>query len=158
MEQTETKEGGKPLSLFSDKLSSLMKSRDMSDDELGNLVGVNRTTITRWRTGERSPKMEKLPEIASVFQVDPRIFIGEIENAHDILTIYSQLDSTRQEYIYKSAEQQLQEQISEKKRPIITLAAHSDDPNRTYSDEQKESLMKDLEEIAKKHNVELKDD
>lgn len=64
------------MSVFSDKLNKLMEQRDMSNDELGDLVNVNRTTIARWRSGLRSPKMEKLPEIASVFNVDPRIFVG----------------------------------------------------------------------------------
>lgn len=65
------------MSIFSTELDKLMNAFDMSNEKLGELVGVNRTTVSRWRSGERSPKLEKLPEIASVFNVDTRVFVGE---------------------------------------------------------------------------------
>lgn len=97
------------MSTFSTELNKLMNMFDMSNEKLGELVGVNRTTVSRWRSGERSPKLEKLPEIASVFNVDPRIFVGEIQNA-SIETIYNQLDPPRQSKVYSFAEYQLKEQ------------------------------------------------
>lgn len=59
-----------------------MKKFDISDADLADKVDVNRTTVTRWRTGERSPKLEKLPEIASIFGVPATIFVDtpELEN------------------------------------------------------------------------------
>ncbi|MET1374834.1 helix-turn-helix transcriptional regulator, partial [Staphylococcus aureus] len=54
------------MSSFSSNLERLMNKRDMSDSELAELVDVNRTTVTRWRKGIRSPKLDKLPEIANV--------------------------------------------------------------------------------------------
>lgn len=98
------------MSVFSDKLNKLMEQRDMSNDELGDLVNVNRTTIARWRSGLRSPKMEKLPEIASVFNVDPRIFVGEYEPPQSINYIYNQLNSDRQSKVYNYAQHELEEQ------------------------------------------------
>lgn len=97
------------MSTFSTELNKLMNMFDMSNEKLGELVGVNRTTVSRWRSGERSPKLEKLPEIASVFNVDPRIFVGEIQNA-SIETIYNQLEKPRQTKVYNFAERQLEEQ------------------------------------------------
>lgn len=98
------------MSVFSDKLDQLMLQRDMSNEELGELVDVNRTTIARWRSGSRSPKMEKLPQIASVFNVDPRIFVGEYESPKSITTIYNQLNSDRQTKVYNYAQHELEEQ------------------------------------------------
>ncbi|MGL4695234.1 helix-turn-helix domain-containing protein [Enterococcus larvae] len=148
------KKGGEKLSLFSDKLSYLMKTRDMNDDELGSIVGVNRTTVTRWRTGERSPKMEKLPEIAAVFQVDPRIFVGEADDSEDILSIYSQLESSRKEYVYTVAKNQLEEQskiVSIRENQFNDLAAHSPDPNKKYSAEKIDEINQRLKEAKNKH-------
>ncbi|WP_257964933.1 helix-turn-helix domain-containing protein [Carnobacterium maltaromaticum] len=117
------------MSIFSDMLTKLMDRRDMSDSELASLVDVNRTTVSRWRSGERSPKMEKLPEIAAVFNVDPRIFVGEnlvstsIDN--DITTIYNELKPPRKEVVYKFAERQLQEQNQKPK--VVQLPIVEDD-------------------------------
>lgn len=97
------------MSIFSKELDRLMKQSDMSNEALGELVGVNRTTVSRWRSGERSPKMAKLSEIADVFNVDARIFVGEMP-VPDIFTIYNQLAPPRQEKVYNFAERQLEEQ------------------------------------------------
>lgn len=59
------------MSSFSSNLERLMNKRDMSDSELAELVDVNRTTVTRWRKGIRSPKLDKLPEIANVLELNP---------------------------------------------------------------------------------------
>lgn len=97
------------MSTFSTELNKLMNMFDMSNEKLGELVGVNRTTVSRWRSGERSPKLEKLPEIASVFNVDPRVFVGE-DKISSIETIYNQLDPPRKARVYNFAEHQLREQ------------------------------------------------
>lgn len=105
------------MSVFSEELSRLMDNLNMSNDKLGELVGVNRTTVSRWRSGERSPKMEKLPEIAKVFNVDPRIFIGETPKS-SIEKIYNQLSPDRQQKVYNFADHQLKEQ---NRKPKITI-------------------------------------
>lgn len=97
------------MSIFSDKLSMLMDQRDLSNEDLGEMVGVNRTTVSRWRSGERSPKMEKLPEIASVFGVDPVIFVGGSADS-SIETIYNQLEEHRKAKVYSYAKKQLAKQ------------------------------------------------
>lgn len=97
------------MSVFSTELDKLMNAFDMSNEKLGELVGVNRTTVSRWRSGERSPKLEKLPEIAAVFNVDTRTFVGEGQKT-SIETIYNQLEKPRQTKVYNFAEHQLEEQ------------------------------------------------
>lgn len=100
------------MSVFSTELDKLMNAFDMSNEKLGELVGVNRTTVSRWRSGERSPKLEKLPEIAAVFNVDTRTFVGEGQKS-SIETIYNQLEKPRQTKVYNFAEEQLEEQQKE---------------------------------------------
>lgn len=101
------------MTSFSLNLEQLMNKRDMSDSELADLVDVNRTTVTRWRKGIRSPKLEKLPEIANVFGVAPLDLISEISSG-DVLSkinkTSSQLQPPRQENVLKYAEGQLKEQ------------------------------------------------
>ncbi|MFQ7605733.1 MAG: XRE family transcriptional regulator [Enterococcus avium] len=103
------------MSIFSNELDRLMKQSDMSNETLGELVGVNRTTVSRWRSGERSPKMTKLSDIADVFKVDARIFVGEMP-VSDISIIYNKLEPPRQEKVYVFAKNQLEEQDRENSR------------------------------------------
>lgn len=101
------------MSTFSNKLSQLMMSFDMSDDKLAKLVSVNRTTVSRWRSGERSPKLEKLPEIAAVFNISPQAFVGE-NSVISIEPIFSQLDDARKQNVIHYASQQLKQQKNNK--------------------------------------------
>ncbi|MCJ0570784.1 XRE family transcriptional regulator [Enterococcus cecorum] len=83
------------MSKFSETLDYLMKTHDMSNDELADLVGVNRTTISRWRSGSRSPKMEKLSELAAIFKVLPQDFVEGNSDYPDISYYYNLLDDLR---------------------------------------------------------------
>ena len=110
------------MSVFSRELDKLMNAFDMSNEKLGELVGVNRTTVSRWRSGERSPKLEKLPEIAAVFNVDTRVFVGE-DKISSIETIYNQLEPQRQAKVYDFASYQLKEQ-NRKTSIVVTIKGY----------------------------------
>lgn len=99
---------------FSNVLSNLMSKFDMNDDQLASKVDVNRTTVTRWRKGIRSPKLDKLPEIAQVFNVDPKFLVsGKSESADiEIITLYKKLSASRKEKVYSFAKRQLAQQNS----------------------------------------------
>lgn len=112
------------MSVFSKTLDELMTSFDMSNEALGEIVGVNRTTVSRWRSGERSPKIEKLPEIARVFNVDARIFVGELSMQNKIETIYNQLEPSRQTKVYNFAVEELEEQENDDNTNISELEAY----------------------------------
>ncbi|UXS21213.1 helix-turn-helix domain-containing protein [Staphylococcus delphini] len=101
------------MTSFSSNLERLMNKRDMSDSDLAALVDVNRTTVTRWRKGIRSPKLDKLPEIANVFGVEPLDLISESNNQEVIAKINdvsSQLTPPRQKRVLDFANEQLNEQ------------------------------------------------
>lgn len=103
------------MSSFSSNLERLMNKRDMSDSELAELVDVNRTTVTRWRKGIRSPKLDKLPEIANVFGVKPLDLIHEMDDSkiiEEIHNVSSQLTPPRQQNVLNYAHDQLEEQNS----------------------------------------------
>lgn len=98
-----------------------MKKHDYSDADFANKVNVNRTTVNRWRTGERSPKLEKLPEIASIFDVPATIFIDtpNVTKSLDIQPVYSKLDSKHRKIVFDCALEQLDDQRSVSENYII---------------------------------------
>lgn len=63
------------MSVFSKRLTELMEEQKLSDTKLSEDLNVSRTTVLRWRTGERSPKLPKLNEIANYFNVSPKEFV-----------------------------------------------------------------------------------
>ncbi|MED0689926.1 LexA family transcriptional regulator [Bacillus licheniformis] len=63
------------MSVFSDKLSELMNRQKIGDTKLAEDLNVSRTTVLRWRTGERTPKLPKMKEVAEYFNVSPKVFV-----------------------------------------------------------------------------------
>ncbi|MGO3650931.1 LexA family protein [Vagococcus sp.] len=63
------------MSVFSERLTQLMKQNDVSDNQLAEHFDVSRTTVSRWRSGERSPKMNMITPIAEYFNISPTEFV-----------------------------------------------------------------------------------
>lgn len=52
-----------------------MDQQKINDAQLAEKLNVSRTTVLRWRSGERSPKLGKMNEIAAFFGVSPKVFV-----------------------------------------------------------------------------------
>ena len=55
--------------MFKDNLIELRKLNGMSQDELADIIGVSRQTVSKYETGESLPDIEKCKRIAEVFSV-----------------------------------------------------------------------------------------
>lgn len=40
--------------------------KNLSQEDLAARLGIDRTTVTKWETGESLPRAEKLPRIAAI--------------------------------------------------------------------------------------------
>lgn len=56
--------------MFSDVLRSLRIKSNMSQEELGNKLGLAKSTISMYENGTREPSLEILEAIADTFNVD----------------------------------------------------------------------------------------
>ena len=54
---------------FSQKLTELRRSNGMSQEQLGEKLGVTRQTISKWELGQTTPEMEKLAAISDLFGI-----------------------------------------------------------------------------------------
>lgn len=61
---------------FSENLMGLRRSRGWSQEELGNKLDVSRQTVSKWETGQTTPELEKLVELASVFNMSIDELVG----------------------------------------------------------------------------------
>ena len=55
--------------MFKDNLAELRKYHNMSQEELADIIGVSRQTLSKYETGESLPDIEKCKLIADAFGV-----------------------------------------------------------------------------------------
>lgn len=77
--------------MFSDVLRSLRIKSNMSQEELGNKLGLAKSTISMYENGTREPSLEILEAIADTFNVDMNTLTDSKTSA--------ELNSELQEYL-----------------------------------------------------------
>ena len=112
--------------LFPERLKELRIKKGITLEELAKNIGTTKTTLSRYENGERSPKLQLVGLLANYFQVDMAWLSGQsvYKNTLNILPVYNQLESPRQQKVYDFAESQLKEQkqeIKQKNNSITSL-------------------------------------
>ena len=54
---------------FSEKLITLRKGRDLTQEQLAGQLNVSRQSISKWESGQVIPEVEKIVELSKVFNV-----------------------------------------------------------------------------------------
>ncbi len=76
---------------FNEKIILLRKNKNLSQEDLGNELGVARQTISKWELGETTPEMDKLIKMSEIFEItlddlikdtEPNIDNNDINNAN----------------------------------------------------------------------------
>ena len=52
-----------------EKIYSLRKSKNMSQEDLANVLNVSRQTVSKWETGESNPDIEKIVPLCDFFDI-----------------------------------------------------------------------------------------
>ncbi|EGP4752364.1 helix-turn-helix domain-containing protein [Enterococcus faecium] len=149
------------------QISSLRKKFGLTQEDLANKLGFSKQTVSNWETGLKTPRMGAIQKMADLFNVSKSFIIEGVEEppSTSIEKIYNQLSSPRQQKVYnfatKELEEQKQEQANTQVSPIekeeknsdeiYTLAAHSDDPDKTYTDEEIDNIKSVLAKARKKY-------
>ena len=69
---------------FSDNLKAIRKEKNLSQEELAELLGVSRQAVSKWELGDGYPEAEKLLIIAGKLNVSLDTLMGtEIVNKHN---------------------------------------------------------------------------
>ena len=58
------------MSTFSNNLKFLREEKNLSQNKLAELTGVNQTTIARWENEEISPSLDNIYDLANALQVN----------------------------------------------------------------------------------------
>ena len=80
---------------FSKNLKYLREKKDISKNRLGDMVGVNQTTIGRWEANEITPSIDNVEEVAKALNVElPDLLIKDL--SFDNATLMPTLSDTIQ--------------------------------------------------------------
>ena len=64
------------MSIFGDNIKRLRKNKGLTQQEIADLVHVNRVTYTNWEKGKREPSFENLVKLADLFDVSLDCLFG----------------------------------------------------------------------------------
>ncbi len=65
---------------FGEKLRVLRKRRGLTQKQVGNMLGVNRTHVTRMEKGQKTPNAAMIIKIARLFKVTAdQLMMDELE-------------------------------------------------------------------------------
>lgn len=62
-------------SIFGERLKSIRSERQMSQDELANLLGTSKQVISRYENGQRSPKITVVSDYAAALGIPLEYFL-----------------------------------------------------------------------------------
>ena len=62
------------------RLKLLRKQNNMSQSDLGNLLGVTKVSISGYENGTRTPSMDKLIALLNIFKISADYILGREEN------------------------------------------------------------------------------
>lgn len=76
-----------------EKIKTFRNIRGISQNMLGELAGIDGTTIRKYELGSRNPKPDQLLKIANALGVSINVFTDfDIETASDVLTLLFKMD------------------------------------------------------------------
>ncbi len=73
--------------LFAQTLKKLRKEKGLSQIQLGNLMFVNSSTITRWENGSRLPDAAMITRLATILEVDVGTLLSTAAESDESLRI-----------------------------------------------------------------------
>jgi transcriptional regulator with XRE-family HTH domain len=89
---------------FYDKLQSLRKEKGLSQEDLAEMLGVSRQSVSKWESGITYPETEKLIAISEIFGVtlDSLLKEGDIESDEENKASVPYWATRGMQYEYKS--------------------------------------------------------
>lgn len=77
---------------FGDRLRNVRKARGLSQDEMGALIGTSKQVISRYETGQRTPKITVVNQYASKLGISLNELMGD-ESISEELKVSLRSDS-----------------------------------------------------------------
>lgn len=81
---------------LSNRIYELRKQKNLSQKELGAILGVSNKAVSKWETGTAIPKTETLIKLAEVFEISPEELLNFVRVEETKLPTLSELSADTQ--------------------------------------------------------------
>lgn len=106
-------------------------------EELAKKLGKAKSSISKWESGERSPKIYEIEEIAEFFGVEPNVMMFGSNNVKSTSTtkqildsVFSKLEEPRQDKVVAYAKSELDDQ-----KKVMEIADYQTEKEYPYYDD-----------------------
>ena len=87
------------MSIFSDRLAELRKTRGLTQQQIADELSINRVTYTNWEKGNREPSFENLIKLSAILGTTSDYLLGNSDKYIDMHNIENELDTLTEEEI-----------------------------------------------------------
>ena len=151
--------------MFKDRLKEARKNAGLSQEKLGNILGISKQTISDYERGYSEPDMNKIMQFMKVLNVDANfLWMDEMAEpspetalsnaAMRIATLFDSLDDAGKELINVVIDLQVKrmegEQMRVRRIPVIKGAEDSIVFAKYMSKREAQELAKEREELAQR--------
>lgn len=107
---------------FAERLKEARKNAKLSQETLAKKINRTKSTISRWESGERNPKMFEMVELEKALGISAETLMYGTEELKpstlsEITRISSELEESRQQIILDTAKNQFNEQNTSNSHP-----------------------------------------
>lgn len=83
---------------FSEKLFTLRKAKDLTQEQLAEKLDVSRQSVSKWESGQATPELEKIVALSAVFDVTTDYLLKSSEI--DDLSVKTEMLEKQQQRIF----------------------------------------------------------
>jgi transcriptional regulator with XRE-family HTH domain len=73
--------------MFGKRLKQLREDNDLRQEDVGKIVNVEKSTVSQWESGKRTPDVETIMKLADYFNVSIDYILGKTDIRTPIETI-----------------------------------------------------------------------
>ena len=122
------------MAIFAERLKELRTETGLTQEQLGERIGVQRMTIIRWERGSNPPSDENLLRLAQLFKTSTLYLRGDIDDRDMVLTD----DWEETEELVKKADEELLLGVYRLLSPEMKRFVQSMTRNALYTEREKE--------------------
>ncbi len=74
------------MATFGERLKQLREEKNLSQQELGDEIGVSKDTVYRWEASKMQPKEEHVSLLSRIFNVSYLYLLGDVDDRFMIIT------------------------------------------------------------------------
>lgn len=122
---------------FPEMVKHFRLQKNLTMEELAKKLGKAKSSISKWESGERSPKIYEIEEIAEFFGVEPNVMMFGFNNVKSTSTtkqildsVFSKLDEPRQDKVVAYAKSELDDQ-----NKVVEISEYQTEKEYPYYDD-----------------------